>query len=171
MLTASQFKILVKTELSRLSEGCGEEAAGGSECSSCASGGGCGCSGHGQEEVMPPYDVVYSSDIPHPDEIVSAYSDELIPSMDSYERGEYGTDPMYEPAGHISREETLDMVEELANMTSCSKTRQALLGVVDQLEYMTGESGEELEQYLEPEMINGTAAEEDIIELSRRPGG
>ena len=144
LLTPSQFKKIVKKELERLDEGCGSEAGGGSKCSSCSSGGGCGCSGH-DDHNDADYDIIYTSEMDHPDEIVSGYSDDLGLSVDPYDT--YDVEPMHtsRPTGHVPREETLDMVEELANMTSCPKTRQALLDVVDQLEYMTGETGEDLD--------------------------
>lgn len=138
LLTSSEFKRLVKKELSRLDEGCGSEAAGSGKCGSCASGGGCGCSTHDDHHEDPGYDVVYSSEIPHPDEIVSGYSDDISVVDNPYDGYSYDSD-------NLSREETLDMVERLAAMTSCPKTRQALLNAVEEVEYATGESGLDLD--------------------------
>ena len=159
MLTVSQFKRIVRKEIDRLDEGCGAVAAGGSKCGPCASGGGCGCSGHDDHDHSDgaDYDVIYTSEMDHPDEIVSGYSDDLGLSIDPYDTYDMGPKHVGERQGHVPREETLDMVEELAGMTSCPKTRAALLAVVDELEYATGESGEDLD--MDPHSAFGAGVE------------
>jgi len=145
-VTANQLHRLIKEELSLFVEGCGEVAETGHECPDCAAGHGCGC----DDESLGDFENLNQTNI-SPDEAFSSGCSVCGGEHETHDHqhgvitGVDGGEPDLDGDGFgpddrlLSKDESLRVVAAIAQNTSCPVTRNALMGVVDDLSSGSGE--------------------------------
>jgi len=152
-IAAKDLQKLIREEMSLFVEGCGEAVETGYECPDCAAGHECGCD---DEEPLGDFENLNQTNI-SPDEAFSSgcsvcggnHDQSDHPHYDVVGRGTItgveGAEPDLDGDGFgpddklLSKVEALRVVTAIAQNTACPVTRDALMGVVDDLSAGGGE--------------------------------
>ena len=174
MKVSSKFlKEIIREEMSLLDEGCGEVDTSGDECPVCAAGLECPCD---DEADLGDFRNLNQTNI-SPDEAFTSGCSVCGDDHDSHDHdvvtrgtitGVEGGEPDFDRDGFgpderlFSKDEALRVVAAIAQNTSCPVTRDALMGVIDDLS--GGGGGEEWS--LEDDEHESESFEDDHSETS-----